>query len=233
MQEHLETIDKIRKVELRYETSLALTEAVRQGNFSLALDALQHRSAGTDMAARNPNPLRNLQNQCIILNTQLRHALEGGGIHPYRLDVLSHDIGLQIERLHSVESAELFIVHILKQYCRLVQEQSFHGLSPLIHQTVIYIKDNLSANLTVRDTAKALSVHPDYLSHQFHKEMGMTFIEFLNQQRCAQARELLRHTNLQIKQISAMVGFNTISYFTKQFVRLYQQTPRDYRKENK
>ena len=232
MLEHLETIDKIRKVELRYETSLALTEAVRQGNFSLALDALQHRSAGTDMAARNPNPLRNLQNQCIILNTQLRHAMEGG-IHPYRLDLLSHDIGLQIERLHSVESAELFISHILKQYCRLAQEQSFQGLSSLIHQTVTFIKDNLSANLTVRDTAKALSVHPDYLSHQFHKEMGVTFIEFLNQQRCAQARELLRNTNLQIKQISAMVGFNTISYFTKQFVRLYHQTPRDFRKENK
>lgn len=233
MQEHLEIIDQIRKVELRYETSLVLTGAVRQGNFSLALQALRTRDTGTDMAARNPDPLRNLQNQCIILNTQLRHALEGGGIHPYQLDVLSHNIGLQIERLHSVESAELFIVHILKQYCRLVQEQSFHGLSPLIHQTVVFIKDNLSANLTVRDTAKALSVHPDYLSHQFCREMGMTFIEFLNRQRCTQAQNLLLHTNLQIKQISAMVGYNTISYFTKQFSRLYQQTPRDYRKENK
>ena len=233
MQEHLEIIDRIRKVELRYETSLVLTEAVRQGNFSLALQALRTRDIGTDMAARNPDPLRNIQNQCIILNTQLRHALEEENIHPYRLDVLSHDIGLQIERLHSVESAEPFISYILQQYCRLVQAQSFRGLSPLIHQTVIFIKDNLSANLTVRDTAKALSVHPDYLSHQFRREMGMTFIEFLNQQRCAQAQDLLRSTNLQIKQISALVGFNTISYFTKQFIRLYQQTPRDYRKNNR
>ena len=224
-------IGQIRQIETRYETSIMLTEAVKLGNLSLALQTLQNKELKYETIVRNQNPLRNMQNQCIILNTQLRHSLEGTGIHPYEVDHLSNEIGMQIERLTSQEAANHFAIYIIEQYCRLVQEQSYKNLSDLIHQTVIYIKNNLHANLTVKDTAKELSVHPDYLSHQFSQEMGMTFISFLNRERCMQAASFLKHTSLQIKQISAIVGFNTISYFTKQFLQVFGKTPRDFRNE--
>lgn len=224
-------IRHIRQIEDRYQTSSALTEAVKLGNLSLALQTMQSSGQNFDLISRSKSPLRNMQNQCIMLNTQLRHSLEGCGIHPFDLDHLSNEIGIQIERLSSTEMGITFSTYIIEQYCRLVQEQSFQNLSPLTHQTVIYLKNNLHANLTVKDTAKELSVHPDYLSRQFSKEMGMTFIAFLNHERCKQAASFLKHTNLQIKQISAIVGFNTISYFTKQFSQFYGKTPRDFRNE--
>lgn len=224
-------ISQIRRIEDRYETSSLLTEAVKLGNLSLALQALQGRELQSEFAVRNQNPLRNMQNQCIILNTQLRHSLEGSGVHPYQLDHLSNEIGMQIERLNTPSMATPFSIYIIEQYCRLVQEQSFHNLSSLTHQAVIYIKNNLNSNLTVKDTAKELSVHPDYLSHQFSQEMGMTFIAFLNRERCMQAASFLKHTSLPIKEVSAIVGFNTISYFTKQFSHCFGKTPRDFRNE--
>ena len=227
----LKDIRQIRQIEDRYETSNILTEAVKLGNLSLALQTMQNQGRQFGLISRSRSPLRNMQNQCIMLNTQLRHALEGCGIHPFDLDHLSNEIGIQIERLSTTEMAIPFSTYIVEQYCRLVQEQSYQNLSTLTHQAVIYIKNNLNANLTVKDTAKELSVHPDYLSHQFSKEMGMTFIEFLNHERCKQAASYLKHTNLQIKQISAIVGFNTISYFTKQFSHFYGKTPRDFRNE--
>ena len=224
-------ITQIRRIEDRYETSSLLTEAVRLGNLSLALQALQGRELQSEFAVRNQNPLRNMQNQCIILNTQLRHSLEGSGVHPYQLDHLSNEIGMQIERMNAPNMVTPFSIYIIEQYCRLVQEQSYQNLSSLTHQAVIYIKNNLNSNLTVKDTAKELSVHPDYLSHQFSQEMGMTFIAFLNRERCMQAASFLKHTSLPIKEISAIVGFNTISYFTKQFTQVYGKTPRDFRNE--
>ncbi|MBE6957861.1 MAG: AraC family transcriptional regulator [Ruminococcaceae bacterium] len=227
----IKNVSMIRQVEDRYEISSLLTEAVKLGNLSLALQALRHSGEHYDSFNRSQNPLRNMQNQCIILNTQLRHSLEGSGIHPYDLDQLSNNIGMQIERLNTPSMVTPFTTYIIEQYCHLVQEQSYRSLSNLSHQAVIYIKNNLNGNLTVKETAKELSVHPDYLSHQFSKEMGMTFIAFLNRERCAQAANLLKHTSLQIKQISAIVGFNTISYFTKQFTQFYGKTPRDYRNE--
>ena len=224
-------ISQIRRIEDRYESSSLLTEAVKLGNLSLALQALQGRQLQTEFAVRNQNPLRNMQNQCIVLNTQLRHSLEGSGVHPYQLDHLSNEIGMQIERLNAPNMVTPFSIYIIEQYCHLVQEQSYRNLSSLTHQAVIYIKNNLNSNLTVKDTAKELSVHPDYLSHQFSKEMGMTFIAFLNRERCMQAASFLKHTSMPIKEISAIVGFNTISYFTKQFTHFYKKTPRDFRNE--
>lgn len=224
-------ISQIRRIEDRYETSSLLTEAVKLGNLSLALQALQGRELQTEFAVRNQNPLRNMQNQCIILNTQLRHSLEGSGVHPFQLDQLSNEIGMQIERLNAPNMVTPFSIYIIEQYCRMVQEQSYQNLSSLTHQAVIYIKNNLNSNLTVKDTAKELSVHPDYLSHQFSQEMGMTFIAFLNRERCMQAASFLKHTSLPIKEVSAVVGFNTISYFTKQFSHFFGKTPRDFRNE--
>lgn len=230
---HLEFPEKeiaeMRLTERRYEYSISLTEAVKQGNLSLALHLMGSYIPEAANPIRNPNPLRNAQNYCIVLNTQLRHALEGSGIHPSRVDSLSNDIGMQIERLTSVSQIPEFTSRVIRQYCYLVQEYTYPGLRPLTHLAVAYIKDHLSENLTVKDTARSLAVNANYLSSLFHTDLGITFIDFVNRERINQAAALLKHTGLQIQQIAALVGYNNTSYFAKQFKRIFGKTPQDYR----
>lgn len=220
---------KIRQIEMRYEASAALTEAVKAGNLSLALRLIQGIYTGLTSMIRNPDPMRNAQNMCIVLNTQLRHAMEERKIHPYRLDTVSGDIGRQIENLQSMEEVSNFFPHILRRYCELALEKNYSHLEPFSRQAVVYIKNHLTDNLTVKATAKALLVNANYLSGKFHREVGMTFTDFVNQQRTEQAASLLRRTNMQIQQIAAAVGYNNTSYFTRQFVRFYGVTPKVYR----
>ncbi len=227
--EHDEDVSKMRQIEMRYEISTALTEAVKEGNFSLASYFLRKFHFGKDNYIRNADPLRNLQNYCIILNTQLRYALEEKGIHPYLLDAFSSDIALHIEQLQNVNKAKNFVLHVIREYCTLVQEHAYPNLKPMIHLAVTYIKEHLNDNLTVKDTAQALTMNANYLSSQFHTEMGIHFIDFVNQERIKQACGLLRHTNLPIKDIAAVVGYNNTSYFTKQFSKFHHQSPRTYR----
>lgn len=224
-----EDIMLMRQTEKRYEFSIALTEAVKQGNLSMALYLMGNFTPDKYNPVRNPNPLRNAQNYCIILNTQLRHALEESGIHPFRLDKLSNDVGMQIERLTSPTQIEEFVPKVVRQYCHLVQEYAYPKLRPLTHLAVAYIKDHLSENLTVKDTAKSLSVNANYLSSLFHADLGITFIDFVNQERVHQAAALLKHTGLQIQQIATLVGYNNTSYFARQFKRVYLQSPQAYR----
>jgi len=222
-------IVQMRQVETRYEYSIALTEAVRQGNLSLALHMVSNFDPGKQAQVRNANPLRNAQNYCIVMNTQLRHALEKSGIHPYQLDKLSSDIGMQIEQLTSTRQLPDFFRQTLQKYCRLVQEHTYPELKPLTHLAVIYIKEHLADNLTVKETANALTVNANYLSTLFHKDMGITFIDFVNRERATQAAALLKHTDLQIQQIASLVGYNNTSYFAKQFSRFYGISPSQYR----
>lgn len=223
---------RIRQIEMRYEASAALTEAVKAGNLSLALQSIQGIYTGITSMVRNPDPMRNAQNMCIVMNTQLRHAMEERKIHPYRLDMVSSEIGQQIEDLKSMEEVGRFYTHIIHRYCELALETNYSHLEPLSRQAVVYIKNHLTDNLTVKATANALLVNPNYLSGKFHQEVGMTFTDFVNQQRTEQAASLLRHTNLQIQQIASTVGYNNASHFAKQFIRFYGMTPRDYRKQN-
>ena len=224
-----ENVAHMRNIEDRYEYSAALTDAVRQGNLSLALHMVGQYDPGTQTPMRNANPLRNAQNYCIVLNTQLRHALEKSGIHPYQVDKLSNAVGMEIELLKNVKQIPHCFRDVLTRYCRLVQEHSYPNLNPLTNLAVTYIKEHLSDNLTVKDTAKILTVNANYLSALFHRDMGMTFIDFVNKERTRQAAALLKHTNLQIQQIASLVGYNNTSYFAKQFVRFQKVPPSQYR----
>ncbi|MBR2937093.1 MAG: helix-turn-helix domain-containing protein [Oscillospiraceae bacterium] len=224
-----EDIVRMRQVEARYEHSAALTDAVSQGNLSLALHIISNYDPGTQTTIRNTNPLRNAQNYCIVLNTQLRHALEKTGIHPYQVDRLSNQIGLEIEQLKSTRQLPQFFRQVLARYCRLVQEHTYPKLKPLTHLAVTYIKEHLADNLTVKDTAAVLTVNANYLSATFHRDMGVTFIDFVNRERTRQAAALLKHTSLQIQQIASTVGYNNTSYFAKQFLRFYGVSPSQYR----
>lgn len=220
---------RIRRIEMRYEASAALTEAVKQGNLSLAMGMIRGMNPDNSAMIRNPDPLRNAQNMCIVMNTQLRHAMEEKKIHPYRLDSVSGEIGRKIETLKTLEEVGEYYGQIIRRYCELALEKNYSHLDALTRQAVVYIKHHLTDNLTVKGTADALLVNANYLSGKFHREMGMTFTDFVNQQRTEQAAALLRHTNMQIQQIAAAVGYNNTSYFARQFLRFHGSTPRDYR----
>ncbi len=225
-----EEIVQMKQIANRYEKSTALTEAVKKGNFSLAIKFLAELHNEKNITPRSANPLRNRQNYCIILNTQLRYALEESGIHPYRLDRFSEDVAIKIERLKSIEEVDRFVFDTIRKYCELATEHIYPNLKPLVHLTVAYIKNYLTDNITVKTTAKELGVNANYLSTIFHSEMGMSFIDFLNKERVKQAAALMSNTDLQIQEIATSVGYNNGSYFAKQFKKYYSMSPAEYKK---
>ncbi len=227
---NLQDIEQVRVIEGRYEASAALTEAVKQGNLSLAYQFISKMGSIPEDLSRNPNPLRNAQNLCIILNTQLRHAMEEAGVHPYRLDQISGAIAREIEKISTVSAINSYFGEILRQYCQLAQEKEQRDLSHFARLATAYIRCHLSDNITVQEAAKALLVNPDYLSYRFHKEVGTSFINYVNRERINQAAALLRRTDMQIQQIASAVGYNNTSYFARQFVKFQGMTPREYRK---
>ena len=229
LEENYDELSRMRHIERRYEFSTAMTEAVKEGNLTLAYSFLRQMRPASNEIVRNPNPLRNAQNLCIVANTQLRHAMEESGIHPYTLDKLSSEIAMKIEKLRSQKEANNYSLEIIRRYCELAQEPKVAHLKPFSRLTVTYIKAHLSDNLSVKSTAQALVVNANYLSSQFHKEVGMTFTEYVNRERVKQAAALLRRTNLPINHIATSVGYNNTSYFAKQFAKYKGMSPGSYR----
>lgn len=77
--------------------------------------------------------------------------------------------------------------------------------------------------------ADALHISPVYLSRIVRQVAGRTVIDYVNQFLVMEASFLLRTSNLSIVQIAEQLHFADLASFSKFFLRLKGQSPRDYR----
>ena len=73
----------------------------------------------------------------------------------------------------------------------------------------IFLEDNFTDhNLTLKAVADQVGLNKKYLSTQFTRRCGCTFISYLNNLRLRYAQELLARTDLKIYEISDRVGYS-------------------------
>lgn len=78
-----------------------------------------------------------------------------------------------------------------------------------IRRAQIFLEDNFTDhNLTLKAVADQVGLNEKYLSTQFTRRCGCTFISYLNNLRLRYAQELLARTDLKIYEISDRVGYS-------------------------
>jgi len=92
-----------------------------------------------------------------------------------------------------------------------------------------YIEQNLSEELSLSVVAKQIYISPCYLCKLFKNVLGQNFANYVNEQRIARAKRLLRTTNDRLDLITTKCGFRTASYFSSQFHKFCGVTPSEYR----
>lgn len=98
-----------------------------------------------------------------------------------------------------------------------------------IRLCVQYINAHYYEKISLEDLAEMVYLSSAYLSRVFKKETGTTFNNYLCGVRISKAKTLLCHNDLKISDISAAVGFDDQSYFTKVFRKVVGITPMTYR----
>lgn len=99
-----------------------------------------------------------------------------------------------------------------------------------IQKALSYINTNLTKHITLEDVADHVYLSQFYFSRLFKKEMGISFITYLNQQRIEKSKKLLTKSSLSIQTISKQIGYSQTSYFCKLFKEFTGTTPVTYRK---
>jgi AraC-like DNA-binding protein len=80
------------------------------------------------------------------------------------------------------------------------------------------------------EIARALRVHPNYLSTVFHEQSGSTFRDALQAIRLEHARHLMRATDLPLPEIATRCGYAGSAYLSKAIRRALGVTPRELRR---
>ncbi|MBM1633786.1 helix-turn-helix transcriptional regulator [Sulfitobacter mediterraneus] len=89
----------------------------------------------------------------------------------------------------------------------------------------------LDPDLSLQRIARRLSVPERSLSTAINQSQGMNMSQYVNGFRLGHAARLLRDTNDSVSQVMSQSGFLTRSNFYREFQRVYQQTPAQYRDE--
>lgn len=223
-----EPLLSMRMLEERYASENRMIQAVSQGLVHKA-EMLITNNENHGMEERIADPVRNIKNYSIILNTLLRKGAESGAVHPLHIDSISSKFARKIELLHSLEEGYALHQEMIRKYCLLVKNHSMKGYSLLIRKVLTRIDYDLTADLSLKTQADLLNVNASYLSTLFKKETGTTLTDYVNKKRVDNAIFLLNSTNMQIQTIAQYCGIPDVNYFTKIFKKYISQTPKEYR----
>lgn len=91
------------------------------------------------------------------------------------------------------------------------------------------IQTNPTYRWKISDIAKALHISESTLRNNLAKE-GITFREILNDTKLEYAHELIKNSNVSIKEIVKLFGYTCASQFSAKFKRKYGFPPKELRK---
>ena len=113
-----------------------------------------------------------------------------------------------------------------QQYQLLLNENEGGRLNEVLAYTFKQVKQEI----TIEQVAKIAYLSRSQFSSFFKLHTGKTYIQFLNELRIENACILLRNGNFTIEQICYEVGFQNVSNFVRQFKKVKNVTPSNYRK---
>lgn len=85
--------------------------------------------------------------------------------------------------------------------------------------------------LSLKSLAQQLNFTPAYLSTLIKAELGITFQDYVIQERMTRAKVLLLTTDLKIYEIAQAVGFEDVNYFSIRFKQVVGMSPKKYKTE--
>ena len=98
-----------------------------------------------------------------------------------------------------------------------------------VWKTRKFIEEHSGEELSLRRVAKAVNIHPNYLSEKFKQVTGIKFVEYIACARFNTACDLLRNGNVRVSEIAFAAGFQSLSQFNRVFKRFSGKSPTEYR----
>lgn len=91
-----------------------------------------------------------------------------------------------------------------------------------------YMRDNIFGTLTVAQLVKYSGSNKTAVTKIFKENFGMGPIEYFSYLKIETAKKYLRENNYNITQISEILGYSNIHYFSRQFKKITGMSPTQY-----
>ncbi|WP_216775204.1 response regulator [Metabacillus halosaccharovorans] len=145
---------------------------------------------------------------------QVKHSLEDKGVSLRETNVLEADT-----KTDFIELIRYFTEKMILQG---------EGNDP-ISKAKTYIHDHYRESFSLDDVADYVELTPTYFTKLFKDQTQQTFIDYVTDYRIEKSKELLRQTNLSLKEIAYKVGYKDPNYYSRVFKKWTNLSPKQFR----
>ena len=151
------------------------------------------------------------------------------GANLYQL-INEEDVFKDVRAIRSVTDA----LECAKGYIKIVYEYHNQKKSKrnknVIEDALEYVNRNLyNSELSLKKAATDLYTNESYLSREFKKAYGVSFIEYVSEKRIEASKKILKQTDLKVYEVAEKVGFKDSHYFCICFKKQTGKTVKEYR----
>jgi AraC-like DNA-binding protein len=113
-----------------------------------------------------------------------------------------------------------------------IGELSTSGLSEskIVNDIFKYVAENFQRKITLGTAASIANMQKAAFCRYFKRKTKKKFSEFVNEIRVMHARKLLTETDERVKEVAYECGYESNSYFNRQFKNSCKMSPFDFRK---
>lgn len=149
-----------------------------------------------------------------------------------RLVQLSRDTG-RVKDVLATFTIQEMLVRLMQTQARqlLFHNYQQHATSHRFAAVVQYIRQHLTEQITVAALSELACMSKATFFRVFRRELGLTPVEFIIQERLAEAKRLLRNPLVTVADVCFRAGFNNTAYFQKLFKQYEGVTPGMYKRQ--
>jgi len=109
-----------------------------------------------------------------------------------------------------------------------------YKITDAAHETALaseikkYVNANLDKKISIRQISQSLYLSPKYIGQLFRRETGVGILQYAKRKKMEKALLLLKTEQFSITQISAMLGFENVSFFSATFKSYYGSSPAEF-----
>ena len=129
-----------------------------------------------------------------------------------------------------LELMRSYLIEIIIQTMRRISNKDTAIYNDYSKYIVDYVDENYMKPITLTELSTKLQFSLPYICKRFKNDVGMPFNEYLQKKRIEQSCRLIANTDKKFSEISGLVGYSDIKFFTQIFKKHLGMTPREFKK---
>lgn len=127
---------------------------------------------------------------------------------------------------------ELIIRIIQTQTSKRFESERYIDSNSPITPAIAFIKNNIRETIQLKELSDKACMSPTSFYRYFKRELGMSPIEFILNEKIKYAKKLLSNPNINVSEVSYASGFDDANYFIRLFKKYEGVTPKQYQLMN-